>query len=190
MPTGGTVVVGTPQSHRGRCSYGVRKADGYFAVGAPAPGANAHRRHRSCRHAPIAPRAVLLRSAQGRRIFAVGAPAPGANTRRRRRSCRHAPIAPRAVLLRSAQGRRIFAVGAPAPGANTRRRHRSCRHAPIAPRTVLLVSLPECWLATNTLVGRKPVALLRAMTLRRRSGSDLSLNLYGIRALPKRDEAA
>src|SRR5690606_7198975 len=38
MPTGGTVVVGTPQSHRGRCSYGVRKADGYFAVGAPAPG--------------------------------------------------------------------------------------------------------------------------------------------------------
>src|SRR5690606_8233662 len=50
-------------------------------VGAPAPGANARRRRRSCRHVPIAPRAVLLRSAQGRRIFAVGAPAPGAKGR-------------------------------------------------------------------------------------------------------------
>src|SRR5690554_5618822 len=66
----------------------------------------------------------------------------------------------------------------------------SCRAPAFRTGTVLLVSLPECWLATNTLVGRKPVALLRAMTLRRRSGSDLSLNLYGIRALPKRDEAA
>src|SRR5690606_27500302 len=81
-------------------------------------------------------------------------------------------------------------VGAPAPGANVSRRWRGCRKTRFAPGAVLLVSLPECWLATNTLVGRKPVALLRAMTLRRRSGSDLSLNLYGIWALPKRDEAA
>src|SRR5690554_2799159 len=73
-------------------------------------------------------------------------------------------------------------VGAP-PSVRTKPAH-------FRTRRVLLVSLPECWLATNTLVGRKPVALLRAMTLRRRSGSDLSLNLYGIRALPKRDEAA
>ena len=61
---------------------------------------------------------------------------------------------------------------------------------PVRTEAVLLVSLPECWLAINTLVGRKPVVLLRAMTLRRRSGSDLSLNLYGIRALPRRDEVA
>src|SRR5690606_21558823 len=149
MPAGGAEVAGTPQSHRGRCSYGVRKADGYFAVGAPAPGANPRRRHRSCRHAPIAPRAVLLRANS-----VVGALAPGANTRRRRRSCRHAPIAPRAVLLQSslpphpvgapAPGavllRANSVVGAPAPGANPRRRHWSCRYVPIAPRAVLLRS--------------------------------------------------
>src|SRR5690606_7007464 len=29
IPAGGAVVVGTPQAHRGRCSYGVRKAGGY-----------------------------------------------------------------------------------------------------------------------------------------------------------------
>src|SRR5690554_1650094 len=87
----------------------------------------------------------------------------------------------------------------PKPSTNRRSSRTGCEggHAwgvdcarPVRTEAVLLVSLPECWLATNTLVGRKPVALLRAMTLRRRSGSDLSLNLYGIRALPKRDEAA
>src|SRR5690554_5164773 len=114
----------------------------------------------------------------------VGAPAPGAN--KAGSVYWFDSVRTEAVLLQSNAPPHL--VGASAPGAN--KAGSVYWFDSVRTEAVLLVSLPECWLATNTLVGRKPVALLRAMTLRRRSGSDLSLNLYGIRALPKRDEAA
>src|SRR5690606_36230528 len=64
-------------------------------VGAPAPGANASRRRRSCRHTRFAPRAVLLHRTYRRSPNpTVGAPAPGTNASRRWRGCRHTRFAP------------------------------------------------------------------------------------------------